>query len=686
MERIVKALYKLSSDLHGILNGVGNDGNGMFWRFGKLVSCEYNGDEYFQKINAKSTDSNGEIIGGWIDECLERDFNNQPGMIDCRNSDVDLKLKILSNERIKINIVEFLESDASEDEVLLMLGAAINLYYVVGLYQTFGKFNLDEIVLKIKDIEAKKYAELINEYVYSRYILGVCQRANNMKLSNAQLDEDILIKMCDEKQKIDISSLYEAVDSKCRNLVPELYMLLIENDFERNAQDLLNRMILEYPEFKFAFVYKCLDKGIDFYNSQGKDIEVYKYKNKLGAELFWHILGLKDMQLDGVQFEHVNGEITTTRNALLSTFGLGIPCLEMINRNAHISQILAIVKNEEQYIPELSNKFLREDTEKDLGIRNPVCIDDDPAKYTIKLVELIETQNNEIREKNQELAKISEQQRTMMDHLAHSWGNECYPEIVKSVANQLLKDGNKTLATKLFKAYNSENNLMGEIVFLQAAISNNPRTLRNTVEESILVSGKNDAKYKIQTLIEEKLDVLVFSLLNYNGSNDKRLMCQKHLCSKHDLEFLRNEYAKRMEQRFSELSFFSWFQQEICPLKIDIDSTWESINIKDTGNGRIVLKNIFSELLTNMFFHGIADYELVLTSDNERLYIITRNKFDKASGGSKKGLKALKEVVAKLNYDSVVAEDECMVYKETNNSIFETRIVLSKELLVLEDW
>lgn len=691
MDRIVNALYKLSSNMHTILNGMGKIDDKYWVQYGKLVDtdCAMDVDEHLMYL--KSYDSDGQLIGGWSDVAQrgvssDDDEDNEPGMLDCRNNNVDAEIKDLIKKNILTNIVEFYNSRKTEDEFLLMLGFSVNLYYIVGLYQEFGKFSLEEVNSIVEAQETLEYAKLINEYIYSRYISGVCERANNMKVENIQLYQDILETRLDKKYMVNISDIYKAVSLIDHKAVPDVYMLLSENDFERDAQKYLEVMIEKYPEFRFGHIYKCLEKGIDFYNSQGENIDVYEYKEKLGAELFWHILGLNSFQLDGVKFKIVNGKVETIQNELFSAYGIGIPCLQTIPRENYLQRLNTSVNSFEENVTGFSYKAIRESSEKDLGIHVNVLTDDDSAKYTVKLLEVVEKQKKELKYKNSELERLGAQQRKLMDHVAHSWGNECYPEIVKNVAEELLKKGQRTMANKLFKAYNCENNLMGDIIFLQAAISDDPRNLQNHFTDSFFISGKDKPEYKIKAILDDKLEVLVFSLLNYTGDNKKRTVCRNRLCLKHELNFLQDEYAKRLENNTLEEPFWDWFCEYMLPIKLEIDDTWESVNTGNTEYGKTVLKSIFNELFTNMLFHGCSDFEVLLTSDQERLYITTRNSVADNSKGSGKGLKSLREVITKLNYGTSISEEEGLQYGKKTNSIFETKITFAKELMIKEDW
>lgn len=300
-------------------------------------------------------------------------------------------------------------------------------------------------------------------------------------------------------------------------------------------------------------------------------------------------------------------------------------------------------------------------------------------------VDKLEQQNADLKKKNTELKKMREQRIKLVNHLAHSWGNECYPEIVKKVADELLKVGNNSLANRLFKAYNSENNLMGQIIFLQAAMDDNPETLKNIFTNSFYISGDGTDEMKIGRLIEDTLEIMIFGLLNDKQEKEKRKKCCEKISIKHSISELAADYAKRFEEMNQEESFVNWFCNNIFPLNISIDDTWQSVNMGQTEYGKIVLKNIFTELITNVLIHGKEWCEISLKSSVDRMYIEVRNTIESDVSYTRKGLSSLREIISRLNYDTCVSESEGIVYAEISENEYVTTITFAKELMVVEE-
>lgn len=613
MEQVIDVLYKISSEMNLLLNGWEKVGENCFWSRGKLFKNEQEAHNFFDPCKLES--------------------------IDCRFDFVDIEIKQRIYNKLCEYIIEFYRKGNKEDEFLLALGFSINLYYIVGLYSTYGKFDVNRILESVDSEEVREYGELINEFLYTKIVEG---------------------------------------------------MAVQENAFHQGSNSYLDKMVTQYPDFRFGLVYRCIEKGVRFYETEVSDsevLELLEYKDKLGEDLFWHILGIKDLSIG--KYEIVNGKIETSRATIFSDFGIGIPKIKTVDKQEYYEELINNTQKEEG----LTN--IRKQIESILGIPVIAPINGTQWSYVAKLFHVIEQQKKKVEEqrkkladRNKKLFELNEQKEKLMNHLAHSWGNECYPEIVKKVADELLRSGQNSLANRLFKAYNSENNLMGQIIFLQSAMEDKPGKLKDIFKDSFYISGNGKAEWKIQTILEEALENLVFSLLNYSGDKKKRNICQKKLCVKHSLKELADDYSKRFEvdkESMSE-SFIQWFSKNIFPVEIKIDECWNTINFGKTEYGKIVVKNIFTELFTNVLFHGDERCEVILDSTDDKLYLKVRNHIAKKSEGRKKGLESLKEVITKLNYDTSVTEEEGIHYGSKDN-MFETVVVFAKDLMFIdEEW
>lgn len=688
MEKVIDKLHEISNDIYDFLNDVDYLPNGDFRVYGKIFHNEKDAGRYLQFVQEPlaSYDDNGNVLG-----TLGNSEAHKKTIIDCRFDSVDSEIKRMIYDRICLLVSGFYAECDNEDDFLLTLGASINLYYIVGLYSTFGKFDVNKILKSIDSVDVKEYGNLINEFIYAKFINGINENWRRLEFEDLDLFKETIDKITENHENDGMESLYKAVKDEQENYIPDIYMAVKEKVCiavkenaginEAREKYYLDEILRKYPDFRFGLIYRCEEEALEFYKTGGQDTDVLKLKDKLGSDLFRHVIGLD--ALESVKVEVKNGKINVVRNELLSAFGMGIPGIRTVNERESRDK-----DDSSEESPVLIDD-IRERTEKILGINVSVDVNDNPLSYSGILFSVVEQQRKELETSNMEIRRLNEQRGKLIDHLEHSWGNECYPEIVKNVADELLRNGEKSLANRLFKAYNSENNLMGQIIFLQTAMRDEPGALKKVFKDSFFISRNVDKKeWKIQSIIEEALENLVFSLLNYAGEKKKKNICKRKLCVKHTLEELSESYSKRFEAEENSVQepFLQWFSENVFPVIVRADECWNAINFGKKQHGKIIMKNIFTELFTNVLFHGEEKCEIELSSTSDKMSIKMTNGISKeTTAGTRRGLDSLKEVVAKLNYDTVVSEDEGLSYGKKTESIYETVVVFARELMYIDE-
>lgn len=685
MEKILDELYRLSSDIHGVLNGIGQFSEELCCSRGKLYTSREEAYAFWNnnQMVLEAYDEDGSSIGSCSKLVNE---NDSLEMRDCRSPVVDAEIKDFVKRRINRAIVEFYEKRTDDDEFLLFLGFSMNIYYIVGLYSVYGKYDLKEISYAIKDHNIRSYVSLMNDFLYSLIVDMVCENVSSIRFSNLEKYKRIV----NEKrgEYIECIELEEVIEEVDHNLAPDICMVIGENNFECDSDEILEKMILEYSEYRFAWVYKCLEAAKGFYQTKGKDISVYQYRSILGTELYYHILGIE--KLDSGKIVYKDGTFKTIRPAIFSEFGIGIPVIKPVSEhesrdmlNSWIQEEMNGKERKKVLIEDVRNK-----TKSVLGVNTPVDIKDNPMSYMVKFFELLENQKEELIDKNNALDKMQKERKNMIAHLAHSWGNECYPEIVKNVADELLRKGNNSLANRLFKAYNSENNLMGEIIFLQAAMEESSDALQKIFKDGFVESGAGKRENKVYHILNQAIEIYIFGLMNDKSEKEKRIVCKNRLCKKMSLSELMADYAKRFEENIgNEVLFLDWFSEKVFPISISLDDVWQEINFGRTEYGKVVFKNIITELFTNVLFHGDDACEIKFYSDAKKMYISVINKIAKdGKKGSEKGLIAMRELVSKLNFGTGISENDGVVWKTISEGKFETQITLDKGLMYIEEW
>lgn len=308
--------------------------------------------------------------------------------------------------------------------------------------------------------------------------------------------------------------------------------------------------------------------------------------------------------------------------------------------------------------------------------------------------------NDELREKNDELNRLNtalsnkidtitnmnRQRAKMVNQLEHSWGNESYPEIVKDVAVSLNKQQENDLANKLFMAYESESIMMGQIIILQALMSDNLGELKQIFKDSFYVSGEEKIGYKVEEILHENLYRIVSMLLYAKETKTiKKQVCREKLFSKIGLDEVEKSF-EIFKNNDKEKTIFNWFNDNVFNMQLSIDKEWMNINFGLTKNGRIIFENIITEVFTNILFHGKNFCEIKLFYEDERYKIEIRNGIDYDNKGGRKGLNAMEALLDRLNYKTNIPEGEGLVYHAIDDKCFLTVISFAKELMYLEGW
>ena len=236
-------------------------------------------------------------------------------------------------------------------------------------------------------------------------------------------------------------------------------------------------------------------------------------------------------------------------------------------------------------------------------------------------------QNRELRKKNEELEKrnaeieqLNIEREGMMNYYPHSWKHIAYPEIVKSVAEELMSR-DISLASRLIKAYNSEKTLQHGIQLLQLINSGNKQAIKNKFEEGFARFGRDASNViNIRTLIEQSLDIVVFKILMKDSDDSTAIQqCRGQVGNYSSLKSCIDAYTSIFIEKClgENINIVDWVSDNIIKIKILIDEEWTGIRVKKGSFGASTLIEIFVEVFTNAFMHGKEYLELNLISSNK---------------------------------------------------------------------
>lgn len=274
-------------------------------------------------------------------------------------------------------------------------------------------------------------------------------------------------------------------------------------------------------------------------------------------------------------------------------------------------------------------------------------------------------QNRELRKKNEELEKrnseidrLNKEREGMMNYYAHSWKHIAYPEIVKSVAEELMSR-DISLASRLIKAYNSEKTLQHGIRLLQLINSSNEVAVKNEFVEGFARFGRDASNViNIRMLIEQSLDIVVFKIL-MQDSDDSTAMhqCREQVRNYISLKSCIDDYTAIFieKDRDENVNIVEWVSNNIIKINILMDEEWSGIRVKKESFGASTLIEIFVEIFTNVLMHGKEFLELNLISSNNSLEIISLNKMGVNNPGTGQGLVNIKKLVDKINMNTEIS-------------------------------
>lgn len=599
------------------------------------------------------------------------------GSNDCRSSSISKKDKLIVRNKIYKCIENFYNYNDKSDNFLLMLGFSINLYYIIGMYSVFGKFNINAILHLIEEENVRNYAKLINEFLHSKI-------KNGLGSLNLELEKNWT-----ELRK---KELYRGIKPTDRIYVPEIYMLGKESQFREDSDKYLNKMIEDYPDFKFGWIYYCLEKGMHFYKTKGKNAEeLYGCKEKVGTQLFWYIIGVERYPY-GTAEGH-------GRKIFRDNFGIGIPRIETINKKEYgqkikdaackklwssvkykienivdnITENICILVNKDKY------KKVRDNIKFMLCIDIPISTDKDSLKYTMTLFETVERQKKELENKNRKLRRNAEQKKEMMDYYAHSWKHISYPQIVKEVAEELGKT-NRIVANRLMKAYNSERTLQRGIQLLQYISSDDERKVSIEFRKGIAKSGSDAPDFlNIFRVICDSLDLVIFKILMVESDDSTSIKkCREKWELRNSLNKLREEYTTLfLEEKENNCNIFEWTRTNLIDLKLDISNEWKDVRFKEDSFAINQFKEILVEMFTNIFIHGEVYAKMSFSANENEMIISETNKCTDTNPGSQSGISTMRKVLEYLNVGTNIQSLDIKLEEE-----YTLIIKLNKKLLI----
>lgn len=343
---LAEKLYDLSAHLRSFCHGVDEIPKEVLGK--RILTCRghlYNSKKLYDKavsvLNTQGESDEDEEVTFW-------DFRDR--------KHIDPEIPKYAFQLICHYIEESYHA-FSNDEFSILVGAAVNLYYVTGLHTCLGAFDSNAITDSIiVESRLKEYIKYLCRYIHVRAVL-FSKECQGEVMEDAQITlrkgEKLSVIMKDNEQ-------YAA-------FLPEIRF------YERYIDDALvsldklqNELMIREPDYRIGNIYECIESVRQDYSDQNRKRNFSKYAGILGVDLYNHVVGKP--KLFDVTFVIENGKLKIDTD-FEEEFGLGIPYVELRD-----SIMCSTETGEFMAVPEELQEELLE--EIDENIENEPCFAD----------------------------------------------------------------------------------------------------------------------------------------------------------------------------------------------------------------------------------------------------------------------------------------------------------------------
>ena len=302
-----KILVKKINDLSSAIEGLCNWG----WHVEKELYGNdiyiYDGQIFKSKVKWEKQFEKGDFE-------VEYDEDSYPLLKDFRDwKRIDPKIPQYAFDLICFRCKKIYH-ELRNEEFVLYVGAAINLYYYSGIHTSLGDFD----IAKLNDF-------IIEERI-RKYLICLCKciRARVWLYAKAIYDETASEHGIELIPGLILSDML-ANDTKNVNYLPDI--IYYEKNAKNEPEDLeiLHENLIKIaPEYRIGQVYMCISDVKDAYTNDSMKKSYLKYASILGIDFYNHVIGKP--KLFDMTYCVIDGklEIDTSFDGSL---GLGIPYL-----------------------------------------------------------------------------------------------------------------------------------------------------------------------------------------------------------------------------------------------------------------------------------------------------------------------------------------------------------------------
>ena len=648
---LMRKMYEIAEDMHSYINSI-LIGKNKVIGYGKI----YNSDSNLETIKRP-------------DDLHEMDF---------RCSEVDAEVVNHAIISMKDRIYTFLKDNQDGDLQTLFLGCVLNLYYSSGLFDRCGILNLEDYEGLYVDDTTRNYAHAIEKLFYGRI-----NETFLWLFHNKMFDEDVKE---NAKRKIK-SYILEKKDEKLNEIVEmmsanftlakgfmkeylrnrELFASFGKEEYEQVLRDL--QMIC--PEYQYGNLLLSMFGVSHFLSSENNNRDFIRYMQYLDRELVDMIVLFK--KPSSLEMHYENGEIITDHLECYSQFGLGLPFLETTSKKEYVD---SIIDNEFNGL-KVTAKMLK--NSESVFYPNEIVVDqvESISRLLALSFDLENAKESELKAKEDKHMVIRQFSHTYMNMRATSLYN---------IAMELLKNPDKkyrNYGRKILYEYSVKQNLTKDVEMLKLRFEDNDAELFNLIKNSIVFD--EDEGVHINHLVDEAIVRCMITLV-HDASPDARKLREKF----NDVDWISIRNSFENEILLSEnCQILKWFNMNMFTLNVQIAENWKSIVFERDSYAALLLTNILSEILTNIFRYADTDRDVDISfgRKNEGIYTISARNYKRSSksyvSDSGYGLQAEAKIFETLNKFSGSENSAICIQNEDNQ--FSVTFQISDKIFTREE-
>ncbi|MBT9779168.1 hypothetical protein GPL15_22065 [Clostridium sp. MCC353] len=644
MDQVIELLYKISNELHSLVNGAGIWGN-SFYSFGKIYSNWEEIPKNAEGVPEKQNEEKGDYI---------RDF---------RMPEVDGYLAECAKARMVTLLNDFCKENKSNDEVAMAVGCTLNLYYNCGLFDRLGIFNVNQIQLSWEDETLGRYVQVEEKMI----LACLLSYFSSLKIV---LNDEILNKYSETGKKEYLDTVVSEIDEKWDVVKPFVKQIIV---YLKNAADedlntavsFLDELLQIEPKYQFANMYKCIIAVRSYLDTEGEDTSVDAYEAVLDKELVNIAYGIE--RPSTFKGEVKDGEFRTIHPELFSEFGLGIPYIKFISKQSFLAEL-----GTEKIFSNFTE--LREDISRALFLPHYL-----PADGMDQVMSIMLSERSRLKRSEAEREKAIAERKKVVNQFSHTYMGMRATSLYNVATSLLKKDDTelKNYGRKILYEYSVKKNLTKDIEMLKLRFEDRKSELQDKIRASICPDGLDGVG--VDKLMHDAMTRCMVTLVHDGGPGAKRI---REKFTDYDLIGIRNSFEENI--LFSENGdIISWFNKNLFPLTVRVSERWNSLAFEDESYAALLITGVLTELIINIFKY--ADKEkgasVEFTEDDGCFLITAQNHIDKNSAKSKEGgfgLEAEADAIEIINEAGGLKGDA--IVTESDEDLFTTKIRLGNAL------